>query len=82
MTELPTWVIELIDGLAEYDRYHPKLYAQHAGSSDWQPADCPCHLLDKVPTYTRTYVEGWRAGRDQAAREVMTQADTTTGGAL
>lgn len=64
MNALPTWVIELVDGLSRYDAEHPKLYAQFAGSSEWQQADCACGLLALVPAEVRMYAAGWRAGRD------------------
>lgn len=71
---LPGWVIDLVTGLAKYDTEHPKLYAQYAGSREWQPADCPCGLLGPVPAEVRMFAAGWVAAKQQV--------DTTTGGAL
>jgi hypothetical protein len=63
---LPTWVLDLVAGLAQYDTNHPKLHAQYAGSFDWQAADCPCELLDLVPDGVRMFAAGWAAARVQA----------------
>lgn len=62
------WLAQLLDGLAEFDAYHPKLYYE-TGAAPGQkiPADCPCHLLrdvpDKVMAEARAYMDGWRAGQ-------------------
>lgn len=49
MTDLPPWVWRLIRGLADYEETHPPLFAQYAGCTEWEHADCPCHLLREVP---------------------------------
>lgn len=67
MSGLPTWVYELIDGLADYDYLHPKLYAQYAGSDAYQPAECPCHLLhDLVPKEELAWAAAYMRGRKEA----------------
>ena len=60
---LPAWVINLVAGLVEYEEMHLTLYAQFAGNREWQKADCPGVLLEKVPTDVLTFVAGWRAAR-------------------
>ena len=63
---LPPWVIQLVAGLARYEDEHPTLYAQFAGSTEWQKADCPGALLESVPAEVRTFAAGWRAARRHA----------------
>ncbi len=60
---LPAWVINLVAGLAEYEEMHPTLYAQFAGNPNWQKAECPGALLEKVPADVLAFVAGWRAAR-------------------
>ncbi|HEY1394963.1 hypothetical protein [Roseateles sp.] len=67
MTDLPLWAIKLIAGLAKYDDEHPKLFAQYAGSADYQAADCPCRLLCAVPNDVIAYARGFAAGQDHAS---------------
>lgn len=62
MTVLPEWVYQLLDGLMDYDAMHPKLYSNHAWG--YQPADCPCRLLEAVPDQAkqdaRMFMQGAR----------------------
>lgn len=43
------WVLDLVRGLVRFEAEHPKLFAQYAGSPDYQEAACPANLLELVP---------------------------------
>jgi hypothetical protein len=50
VSELPNWIYDVIIDLERWRDEHPKLYAQYAGSDEYQTVDqCGCQPLDHVP---------------------------------
>lgn len=50
MAELPNWIYDVIIELERWRDEHSKLYAQFAGSNEYQAVDdCGCRPLDHVP---------------------------------
>jgi hypothetical protein len=47
---------------------HPKLFAQFYPTYEYQPADCPCHLLARMPGQARLdarmFMDGVRASAE------------------
>lgn len=80
MTTWPDWMLRLIAGLDQYDREHPKLYAQYAGSRDYQQADCPCFLIREVPADVLAYARGWAAGIEHATAKTEQPDAESSGG--
>lgn len=74
---LPPWVVQLVAGLARYEHEHPTLYAQYAGSDEWQKADCPGMLLNLVPGDVQVFAAGWWAALSHAETVKAEATDTT-----
>lgn len=50
MSDLPNWVYDVVIELQRWSYEHPKLYAQYAGSNEYQRVDkCGCEALQLVP---------------------------------
>ncbi|MFI1197724.1 hypothetical protein ACH4T9_31310 [Micromonospora sp. NPDC020750] len=63
--ELPAWVLDLVQGLADYEDEHPPLY-RRMGESQYGRWVCPGALLDLVPSHVRAQIAA-EAAQHQAA---------------
>lgn len=53
-TTLPPWVYDVVMRLQRWEAEHPRLYAQYAGSDEYQRVDdCGCAALALVPEDVR-----------------------------
>jgi hypothetical protein len=62
MSDLPNWVYDVVIELERWGYEHPKLFAQYAGSNEYQKVDdCGCHALTMVPDEVRAAAKVIRA---------------------
>lgn len=66
----PEWAYRLVHGLMTYGDEHPKLFAQFYPTYEYQPADCPCRLVDLVPEEIRRDAALFMAGIEAAGTKV------------
>jgi hypothetical protein len=70
VTELPTWVWDMLIELEEQREIHPKLLHQSGLMTKPEPYDwCSCALLDKVPREVTAQAQAIRAYAQAKARE-------------
>lgn len=70
MTELPTWVWDMLIELEDQRETHPKLLHQSGLMTKPEPYDwCSCALLDKVPREVVAQARAIRAYAQAKARE-------------
>lgn len=71
MTELPTWVWDMVIALEAQRDEHPTFYDADGKRLDW----CPCEPLDKVPTDVLAQAKAIRAYTQAKDREAAVKAE-------
>lgn len=70
MTELPNWVIDLVNELDEQRELHPKLLFESGAFEGTQTYDwCPCTALKRVPADVLAQARAVAAYRREADKD-------------